>query len=157
MIKNVDFPMIHYFRIPPDCGVSQHILLIHNKYVMYVVIHFTLYVYFLTLINKLIVFTQHVNSILTIAIGLDISPDTSIPGVREDVTVKPGRKRPAPEASQDSGYVKPVSLRCLPNSPGETLCPAELFPFYFSSFEAGIANAISSFKWLKKIQFWPYF
>ena len=25
-------------------------------------------------------------------------------------------------------------------------CPAELFQFYFSSFEAGIANAISSFK-----------
>ena len=25
-------------------------------------------------------------------------------------------------------------------------CPAELFQLYFSSFEAGIANAISSFK-----------
>ena len=25
-------------------------------------------------------------------------------------------------------------------------CPAELVVFYFSSFEAGIANAISSFK-----------
>ena len=25
-------------------------------------------------------------------------------------------------------------------------CPAELFQSYFSSFEAGIANAISSFK-----------
>ena len=28
-------------------------------------------------------------------------------------------------------------------------CPAELFQLYFSSFEAGIANAISSFKWRK--------
>ena len=28
-------------------------------------------------------------------------------------------------------------------------CPAELLQFYFSSFEAGIANAISSFKWRK--------
>ena len=25
-------------------------------------------------------------------------------------------------------------------------CPAELFQLYFSSFEAGIANAISNFK-----------
>ena len=28
-------------------------------------------------------------------------------------------------------------------------CPAELLQLYFSSFEAGIANAISSFKWRK--------
>ena len=28
-------------------------------------------------------------------------------------------------------------------------CPAELFELYFSLFEAGIANAISSFKWRK--------
>ena len=28
-------------------------------------------------------------------------------------------------------------------------CPAELFQWNFSSFEAGIANAISSFKWRK--------
>ena len=28
-------------------------------------------------------------------------------------------------------------------------CPAELFHLYFSLFEAGIANAISSFKWQK--------
>ena len=28
-------------------------------------------------------------------------------------------------------------------------CDAELFQLYFSSFEAGIANAISSFKWRK--------
>ena len=28
-------------------------------------------------------------------------------------------------------------------------CPAELFQLYFSSFEAGIANAIPSFKWRK--------
>ena len=28
-------------------------------------------------------------------------------------------------------------------------CPAELFQLYFLSFEAGIANAISSFKWRK--------
>ena len=28
-------------------------------------------------------------------------------------------------------------------------CPAELFQLYLSSFEAGIANAISSFKWRK--------
>ena len=28
-------------------------------------------------------------------------------------------------------------------------CHAELFQLYFSSFEAGIANAISSFKWRK--------
>ena len=29
------------------------------------------------------------------------------------------------------------------------LCPAELFQLYFLSFEAGIANIISSFKWRK--------
>ena len=28
-------------------------------------------------------------------------------------------------------------------------CPAELLQLYFSTFEAGIANAISSFKWRK--------
>ena len=28
-------------------------------------------------------------------------------------------------------------------------CPAELLQLYFSSFEAGIATAISSFKWRK--------
>ena len=34
-------------------------------------------------------------------------------------------------------------------SPNLNPCPAELFQLYFSSFEAGIANAISSFKWRK--------
>ena len=32
-------------------------------------------------------------------------------------------------------------------------CPAELLELYFSSFEAGIANAISSFKWRKILLF----
>ena len=32
-------------------------------------------------------------------------------------------------------------------------CPAELLQLYFSSFEAGIANAISSFKWRKILIF----
>ena len=32
-------------------------------------------------------------------------------------------------------------------------CSAELFQLYFSSFEAGIANAISSFKWRKILLF----
>ena len=32
-------------------------------------------------------------------------------------------------------------------------CPAELFQSIFHSFKAGIANAISSFKWRKKILF----
>ena len=32
-------------------------------------------------------------------------------------------------------------------------CPAELLQLYFSSFEAGIANAISSFKWRKILPF----
>ena len=32
-------------------------------------------------------------------------------------------------------------------------CPDELLQLYFSSFEAGIANAISSFKWRKIILF----
>ena len=32
-------------------------------------------------------------------------------------------------------------------------CPAELLQLYFSSFEAGIANAISSFKWRKILLF----
>ena len=32
-------------------------------------------------------------------------------------------------------------------------CPAELLQLYFSSFEAGIANAISSFKWQKILLF----
>ena len=33
---------------------------------------------------------------------------------------------------------------------GKVPCPAELFQLYFSSFEAGIANEISSFKRRKK-------
>ena len=32
-------------------------------------------------------------------------------------------------------------------------CAAELLQLYFSSFEAGIANAISSFKWRKILLF----
>ena len=32
-------------------------------------------------------------------------------------------------------------------------CPAELLQLYFSSFEAGIADAISSFKWRKILLF----
>ena len=32
-------------------------------------------------------------------------------------------------------------------------CPAELFQMYFSSFEAGIADAISSSKWRKIVIF----
>ena len=31
--------------------------------------------------------------------------------------------------------------------------PAELFVYFFHSFEAGIANAISSFKWRKLLLF----
>ena len=32
-------------------------------------------------------------------------------------------------------------------------CPAELLQLYFSSFEAGITNAISNFKWWKLLLF----
>ena len=42
-----------------------------------------------------------------------------------------------------------IYLICITFNP----CPAELLQLYFSSFEAGIANAISSFKWRKILLF----
>ena len=55
------------------------------------------------------------------------------------------------KALGQSGHVAPnyALIRFIKCVASINPCPAELLQLYFSSFEAGIANAISSFKWRK--------
>ena len=53
----------------------------------------------------------------------------------------------------DVHVVSYVLVDVIPNAMVINPCPAELLQLYFSSFEAGIANAISSSKWWKMLLF----